>query len=40
MSAAEISLTPEDLAALDAALAPENVAGPRYAQKMMAQVDR
>ena len=40
VAAAGIALTPAELAALDAALAPENVSGPRYGQKQMAQVDR
>jgi aryl-alcohol dehydrogenase-like predicted oxidoreductase len=40
VAAAEVSLRAEDMAALDAALAPEKVAGPRYGQKQMAQVDR
>jgi aryl-alcohol dehydrogenase-like predicted oxidoreductase len=40
VGAADVSLTPADMAALDAALAPENVSGPRYAPKLMAQVDR
>jgi len=40
VAAAEVSLSGADMAALDAALAPEKVAGPRYGQKQMAQVDR
>src|SRR5512138_506918 len=40
VAAADIRLTPADMALLDAALAPENVAGPRYSAKQMAQVDR
>jgi aryl-alcohol dehydrogenase-like predicted oxidoreductase len=40
VGAAKVSLRAEDMAALDAALAPEKVAGPRYGQKQMAQVDR
>ena len=40
VAAAEVSLSGEEMAALDAALAPEKVAGPRYGQKQMAQVDR
>jgi aryl-alcohol dehydrogenase-like predicted oxidoreductase len=40
VAAADIRLTPTDMAVLDAALAPENVAGPRYSAKQMAQVDR
>jgi aryl-alcohol dehydrogenase-like predicted oxidoreductase len=40
VGAADVRLTRDDMAALDAALAPENVAGPRYGAKQMAQVDR
>ncbi|MDB4909272.1 MAG: aldo/keto reductase [Gemmatimonadetes bacterium] len=40
LGAAEVRLTPDEMAMLDAALAPENVAGPRYNAKQMAQVDR
>ena len=40
VGAGGISLSPEGMGALDAALAPENVSGPRYAEKHMAQVDR
>jgi diketogulonate reductase-like aldo/keto reductase len=40
VGAADVSLSAEEMAALDAALAPEKVAGPRYGQKQMAQVDR
>ncbi|HYH80271.1 MAG TPA: aldo/keto reductase, partial [Longimicrobium sp.] len=40
VGAAEVSLTGEEMAALDAALAPEKVAGPRYGEKQMATVDR
>src|SRR6476661_2483952 len=40
VAAADIRLTREEMAALDAALAPEKVAGPRYGAKPMAQVDR
>lgn len=40
VSAADISLTREEMAALDAALAAEKVSGPRYGEKQMAQVDR
>ncbi|HEY2971493.1 MAG TPA: aldo/keto reductase [Pyrinomonadaceae bacterium] len=35
-----VSLNEEDMAKLDAALSPENVAGPRYTEKQMATVDR
>ena len=40
VAAAHVSLTNEELAALDAALAPGQVSGPRYGAKLMAQVDR
>jgi aryl-alcohol dehydrogenase-like predicted oxidoreductase len=40
LGAADVSLTPEEMAMLDAALAPEKVSGPRYGEKAMAQVDR
>ena len=40
VGAADVSLSAEEVAALDAALAPEKVSGPRYGQKQMAQVDR
>jgi aryl-alcohol dehydrogenase-like predicted oxidoreductase len=40
VAAANVRLTREEMAALDAALAPEKVAGPRYGEKAMAQVDR
>ena len=40
VAAADVLLRAEEMAALDAALAPENVRGPRYGQKQMAQVDR
>jgi hypothetical protein len=35
-----MTLSAEEIAALDAALGPENVSGPRYGEKQMAQVDR
>ena len=38
--AAEITLTPEELKQLDAALAPEKIAGPRYNAQNMAYVNR
>ena len=38
--AAAVSLSAEDMAALDAALSPEKISGPRYNEKQMAQVDR
>ena len=40
VGAAQVSLTTEEIEGLDAALAPEKVAGPRYGEKQMAQVDR
>jgi len=40
VAAADLRLTADEMAALDAALAPEKVAGPRYGEKQMAQVDR
>jgi aryl-alcohol dehydrogenase-like predicted oxidoreductase len=38
--AAAVSLGAEDMAALDAALSPDKISGPRYNEKQMAQVDR
>ena len=40
VAAADVRLTPNDLATLDAALAPEKVSGPRYAPTHQAMVDR
>jgi aryl-alcohol dehydrogenase-like predicted oxidoreductase len=40
VAAASVSLSGGEMAALDAALAPEKVAGPRYGPRQMAQVDR
>ena len=40
IGAADVSLTREEMAVLEAALAPENVSGPRYGERAMAQVDR
>jgi aryl-alcohol dehydrogenase-like predicted oxidoreductase len=40
VGAAAVSLSAEETAALDAALPPEKVAGPRYGAQQMAQVDR
>jgi aryl-alcohol dehydrogenase-like predicted oxidoreductase len=40
VSAADVSLTAEEMAELDAALAPEKVSGPRYNAKQMSTVDR
>ena len=38
--AADVSLSAEEMTALDAALSPEKVSGPRYNAKRMSQVDR
>jgi aryl-alcohol dehydrogenase-like predicted oxidoreductase len=40
VGAADVRLTRDEMTALDAALAPEKVSGPRYGEKAMAQVDR
>ncbi len=40
VAAANLSLTGEEMAALDAALAPEKVSGPRYNDRQMSMVDR
>src|SRR5438105_2517892 len=40
VGAAAVSLSDDEMSRLDAALSPENVAGPRYTEKQMAQVDR
>ena len=40
VGAADVTLSAGDMSALDAALAPQNVSGPRYGEKAMAQVDR
>jgi aryl-alcohol dehydrogenase-like predicted oxidoreductase len=40
IGAAEVQLTPDEMIALDDALAPEKIAGPRYGERQMAQVDR
>ena len=40
LGAAQVRLAADEISALDAALAPERVAGPRYAETLMAQVDR
>jgi aryl-alcohol dehydrogenase-like predicted oxidoreductase len=40
LGAADVPLSGEDMATLDAALAPENVSGPRYGKTHMAHVDR
>jgi len=40
VAAADVRLSPAEMAQLDAALAPEKVSGPRYAPAQAAQVDR
>jgi len=40
VAAADVRLSPAEMAQLDAALAPEKVSGPRYAPAQSAQVDR
>ena len=40
VAAAALTLDEDDMRALDAALPPEKVAGPRYSERQMAQVDR
>jgi aryl-alcohol dehydrogenase-like predicted oxidoreductase len=40
VAAAELTLDADEMRALDAALPPEKVAGPRYGARQMAQVDR
>ena len=40
VGAAELRLTRDEVATLDAALAPERVSGPRYAPAQQAQIDR
>lgn len=40
IGAAAVSLSDAEMSRLDAALSPENVAGPRYTEKQMATVDR
>jgi aryl-alcohol dehydrogenase-like predicted oxidoreductase len=40
VGAADVALSAAEMSALDAALAPEKISGPRYGPKMMAQVDR
>src|SRR5438132_12997324 len=40
VAAADVHLSAEEMRALDGALAPEKVSGPRYSEKNMAQVDR
>jgi aryl-alcohol dehydrogenase-like predicted oxidoreductase len=40
LAAADLHFSPDEMSALDSALAPEKVSGPRYGAKQMAQVDR
>ena len=40
VAAADVRLSRDEMATLDAALAPEKVSGPRYGEKLMAQLDR
>jgi len=40
VAAASLALSPDDLSRLDAALAPDAVAGPRYNERMMSMIDR
>ena len=40
VAAADVSLTAQEMAELDAALAPDKVSGPRYGERGMSQVDR
>ncbi len=40
VGAVDVSLSGQDMAKLEAALSPENVAGPRYTEKQMATIDR
>jgi aryl-alcohol dehydrogenase-like predicted oxidoreductase len=40
VGAAAVQLSQTEMARLDAALSPENVAGPRYNERLMATVDR
>jgi len=40
VAAADVRLTPGELATLEAVLAPEKISGPRYSEKQMAMVDR
>jgi aryl-alcohol dehydrogenase-like predicted oxidoreductase len=40
VAAAELKLASTELAALDEALAPDKIAGPRYGERMMATIDR
>jgi hypothetical protein len=40
VAAADVPMSPAEMSALDAALAPDKVSGPRYDEKQMAHVDR
>lgn len=40
VAAVDVRLTPDEMATLGAALAPDKVSGPRYSERLMAQVDR
>ena len=40
VAAAAIRLDPDEMKALDEALAPGKIAGPRYAERIMATIDR
>ena len=40
VGAVAVSLSPEDMATLDAALSPERVSGPRYNERQAGMVDR
>ena len=40
VAAADVRLSADDMRALESALAPEKVSGPRYSEKQMATVDR
>ena len=40
VAAADIRLTPNEMATLDAALAPENISGQRYNPTTMSMIDR
>jgi hypothetical protein len=35
-----VSLSPQEMATLDATLSPEKISGPRYNEKQMSMVDR
>ena len=40
VGAADVSLNPQEMSTLDATLAPDRIAGPRYNEKQMSMVDR